>query len=144
MKMCYLFMLLSKFSFCQTFGDVKIETKPTPNEQKEMLFYNWYQHPQEDAIFIKNFELSIEGFMMAFSEAEKLLTENDLEFSQPNNDSSKFHPEIDQELTFEDLHQSISENKSKIFRTWRVDDDYLSLLLKNDVYMLILGNKRLD
>lgn len=109
-----------------------------------MLYYNWYHHPEENNIFIKNFELSLDGFMIAFSEAEKLLSENDLEFSRPNSDSSKFHPEIDHTHTFEDLHESISENKSKIFRTWKIDGDYLSLLLRNDVYMLILGNKRSD
>ena len=81
---------------------------------------------------------------MAFSEAEKMLSENQLEFSKPLSDSSQFHPEVDQSVSFEDLHESITENKSKILRTWNVNGDYLSLLMNNDVYMLILGNKRAD
>jgi hypothetical protein len=144
MKLFALFLLFSKCVHCQTFGEVKIMPQPSPAEQKDMRYYNWYRHPEENNIFIKNFELNLDGFIMAFSEAEKLLTENDLDFSEPSYDSSKFHPEVNSSHTFEDLHESISENKSKILRTWNVDGDYLSLLLKNDVYMLILGNKRAD
>jgi|GEM_PF-6674725 len=144
MKLVFLFLLFSSSVFCQTFGEVKIVPHPTPKDQKDMIYYKWYHHPQENNIFIKNFETSLDGFMMAFSEAEKLLTENDLDFSKPTTDSSQFHPAINDSLTFEDLHDSISENKSKILRTWNVDGDYLSLLMRNDVYMLILGNKRSD
>lgn len=144
MKSVFLFIIFSNCVYCQSFGEVKILAHPVPKEQKDMLYYNWYHHPQENNIFIKNFETNLDGLMMAFSEAEKLLTENSLEFSEPNIDSSKLHPEINQTHTFEDVHKSISENKSKILRTWKIDGDYLSLLLSNDVYMLILGNKRSD
>ena len=132
------------FANCQSFGEVQIKPHPSPKEQKDIHYYKWYHHPQENNIFIKNFEVSLKGFMMAFSEAEELLSENNLDFSDPMTDSSQFHPEIDQSISFEDLHESISENKSNILRTWNIDGDYLSLLLRNDVYMLILGNKRSD
>lgn len=130
--------------FCQNFGDVAIQLHISPQDQSDMHYYKWYVHPQENNIYIKNFETTLSGFMMAFSEAEKMLSENDLEFGKPATDASQFHPEIDQSPSIEELHESISENKSKILRTWSVDGDYLSLLMRNDVYMLILGEKRSD
>jgi len=144
MKFTLLFLLFSNYVFCQSFGSVEIALHPMPKDERDMDYYKWYNHPKENSIFIKSFELSLNGFMMAFSEAEKLLAENELEFSQPLIDASHFHPEIKQSHTFEDLHQSISKNESKIHRTWNVNGDYLSLLIQNDVYMLILGNKRSD
>lgn len=144
MKLALLFIMFCNCAFCQTFGGVTVKIDTSPKEQSEMNYYKWYHHPQENNMFIKNFEVSLDGFMMAFSEAEKLLSENQLEFSKPLSDSSQFHPEVDQSVSFEDLHESITENKSKILRTWNVNGDYLSLLMNNDVYMLILGNKRAD
>lgn len=144
MKSLILFLLFSNSVFCQNFGDVAIQLHISPQDQRDMHYYKWYVHPQENNIYIKNFETTLSGFMMAFSEAEKMLSENDLEFGKPTTDASQFHPEIDKSPTIEELHESISENKSKILRTWSVDGDYLSLLMRNDVYMLILGEKRSD
>jgi len=144
MKIMILLLFFASPLFSQNFGDVAILLHDSPADQRDMHFYKWYVHPKENNIYVKNFETTYTGFMMAFSEAEKLLTENDLELSNPIEDASKFHPEVDNEATFEEIHESISENKSKILRTWSVDGDYLSLLLQNDVYMLILGENTLE
>ena len=144
MKIIVLIFLITCPALSQNFGNVAIQLHDSPIDQRDMHFYKWYVHPKENNIYVKNFETTFSGFMMAFSEAEQLLVENDLEFSKPVEDASKFHPEVNNEANFQEIHESISENKSKILRTWSVDGDYLSLLLQNDVYMLILGENTLE
>jgi len=144
MKLIVFLLLFSNLAFCQNFGDVAIQLHAQPQDQRDMHYYKWYVHPDENNIYIKNFETTLSGLLQAFSEAEKMLSENDLEFSKPATDASQFHPEINQSPSLVELHVSISENKSKILRTWSIDGDYLSLLVRNDVCMLILGEKRSD
>jgi len=144
MKTLLFFILFSITMQGQNFGDTLVHINPLPKDLRDMEYYKWYSHPEENNIFIKNFQTNLHGFMLAFSETHQLLSENDLHISQPAMDSSLFHHDIKEFSNQEELHQSISENKSKIIRTWNVDSHYLSLVMRKDVYMLILGNKRGD
>jgi CPA1 family monovalent cation:H+ antiporter len=44
-------------------------------------------------------------------------------------------------MVAEELHSSVKDEESKIFMTWNSGKDFLTLFLKHDIYMLILGNK---
>ena len=140
MKLLLLFFLFSVNAMAQSFGASKIEVSTLPSDLREMEFYKWYQHPEENNIYIKNFQTSLYGFMLAFSETQKMLSENHLELSKPAMDASQFHPDIKEFASQEALHLSIADNKSKILRTWSVNGHYLSLLLRNDVYMILIGD----
>jgi len=140
MKFSLFFFLLPITVFSQRFGSSTIDVESLPEDLKEMEYYKWYQHPEENTIHIKNFQTSLYGFMMAFSETQKLLAENHLELSKPVMDNSQFHPSIKEFGSQQALHESIEKNQSKIMRTWSVNGHYLSLILRNDVYMLLIGN----
>jgi hypothetical protein len=144
MRLICLLLLLCSKTFAQTFGKSAVQVNPLPPNEQEMLFYKWYVHPKEENIFIINFETTIDGFMIAFNEVNKLLEENNLEFKKPISDMSSFDSSFNSEHSVEELHHSIKKERSKIFRTWNAEKDYLTLMLKHDVYMLILGNKKIQ
>lgn len=141
---CLLLLFVSSKIFAQTFGKSTVQINPLPSKEQEMLFYKWYVHPEEENIFIINFETTIDGFVIAFNEVNKLLQENDLEFEEPITDLSSFDSSLNSEHSIQELHHSIKHEKSKIFRTWNAEKDYLTLMLKHDIYMLILGNKKIQ
>lgn len=144
MKTLLFFILFSITMQGQNFGDTLVHITPLPKDLRNMEYYKWYNHPEGNNIFIKNFQTNLHGFMLAFFETHQFLSENNLHMSKPAMDYSQFHPDIKEFSNQEELHKSISENKSKILRTWNVDSHYLSLVMRKDVYMLILGNKRGD
>ncbi len=137
----FFFLFISYKSISQDFGVSQILVYPSPAESSEMNFYNWYQHPEEEEIYVISFERSLDGFKNAFDELHTLLYENNLQFENYFSDQSQFHNSVEKKYTFEELHSSIIYKKSKIFRTWNSGTDYLTLLLNHDVYMMILGNK---
>jgi hypothetical protein len=142
MKILFFFFLLaSSKCFCQDFGVSQVLVYPTPEKTSDMIFYNWYEHPEEKDIYIMSFERSLAGFKNAFDELSALLLENNLQFNSYFSDQSKFHHSIEKKYTFEELHSSVVDKKSKVFRTWNAGNDYLTLLLNHDVYMMILGDK---
>ncbi|WP_447636528.1 hypothetical protein [Flavobacterium microcysteis] len=109
-----------------------------------MIYYKWYNHPEEDNIYIINFERDINGFTTAFKEVRRLLAENNLKFDETISNLSSFHPSLDSDHSYEELHSSVKEEESKIFMTWNSGKDFLTLFLKHDIYMLILGNKKAE
>lgn len=141
---CLLLFLAGSKTFAQTFGKSAVQINPLPVNEQEMLFYKWYVHPKEENIFIINFETTIDGFVIAFNEVNKLLKENDLEFEKPISDQSSFDSSLNSEHSMEELHHSVKQGRSKIFRTWNTEKDYLTLMLKHDIYMLILGNIKIQ
>lgn len=139
---CILLFFACTKCFSQTFGKASVTIYPSPIQEDEMAYYKWYTHPEEENIYIISFERNLDGLITAFTEVEKLLSENDLEFEEPITDLSSFHHSLDSSHTFEELHHSVKKEQSKIFRTWNSGKDYLTLLLKHDIYMLILGNPK--
>lgn len=134
--LCFTSRLLS-----QNFGASQVLIYPSPVESSDMQYYNWYEHPDEENIYIISFEKSIAGFNKAFDELNILLLENNLDFGNYMSDQSQFHNSIQKKYTFEELHDSVMAKKSKIFRTWKAGSDYLTLLLNFDTYLMILGTK---
>ena len=129
-----------QYSFGQKFGSVKVAVHQSPKFQHQMEYYKWYSHYVEKNIYIISFERSLSGFQKAFDELEYMLDKNNIDFNNFHSDESKFHHEIQSGGSFEDLHISIANDKSRVFRTWNSQTDYLSLMLEDDVYMLILGS----
>lgn len=142
--LCFLLLLFCSKSFSQTFGKTPIAIYPSPIEEKDMAYYKWYTHPEEENIYIINFERDINGFITAFKEVRRLLSENNLKFEETISDMSSFHPSLQSEHSYEELHNSVKEEKSKIFMTWNSGRDFLTLFLKHDIYMLIVGNKKTE
>lgn len=140
--LCFLFFFICFKSFSQTFGKTPIVIYPSPMTEKDMSYYKWYTHPEEEDIYIINFERDINGFVTAFKEVRRLLAENNLKFEETVSNMSSFHPSLQSEHSYEELHNSVKEEKSKIFMTWNSGRDFLTLFLKHDIYMLILGNKK--
>lgn len=141
---CFLLLLICAKGLSQTFGKSPISIYPAPLSEKYMMYYKWYNHPEEENIYIINFERNIDGFTTAFKEVRRLLAENNLKFEETISNLSSFHPDLDSEHSYEELHSSVKDEKSKIFMTWNSGKDFLTLFLKHDIYMLILGNKKVE
>lgn len=140
MKLIFILLFVCQYAFGQKFGKVKVNIQQSPEFQHQMEYYKWYNHHQENNIYIISFETSLAGFHRAFSELEYMLDKNNIDFNSFHSDESKFHYEIKSGGSFEALHNSIVNDQSRVFRTWNSQTDYLSLLLEDDVYMLILGS----
>ena len=137
----FFFLILTSKIRSQNFGTSQVLIYPSPIQSSDMQYYNWYKHPEEKNIYIISFEKSSVGFSKAFEELQVLLIENNLDFSDYMSDHSEFHSSIKKKSTFEELHDSVIAQKSKIFRTWKAGSDYLTLLLNFDTYLMILGTK---
>jgi len=144
MRAILLFIFFSAKMAGQSFGDTLVHVSPLPKDLQDMEYYKWYKHPEENNIYIKNFHTDLNGFRLVFHETQQLLSDNNLKLNNPIADSSLFHPDVKEFSCQEELHQSILANQSKILRTWNIDSHYLSLLMRKDTFMLILGNKNTD
>ena len=125
----------------QSFGASQVLVYPSPINSSEIQYYNWYEHPKEENIYIVSFEQSLLGFKSAFDQLNALLIENNIDFNGHLSDKSHFHDTITANYSYEELHNSIINKQSKIFRTWNAGEDFLTLLLNHDTYVMILGNK---
>lgn len=141
---CFLLLLFCSRGFSQTFGKSPIVIYPSPLSEKDMSYYRWYNHPEEENIYIINFERDTNGLITAFKEVRRLLSENNLKFEETFSNLSSFHSTLNDDHSYEELHNSVKEEKSKVFMTWNSGKDFLTLFLKHDIYILILGNKKTE
>lgn len=74
MKLVVLFLLfISSKCLSQNFGKSPLLIYPKPIDSRDMVFYNWYEHPKEEGIYVINFELNEKGIQYAFNELNDLL-----------------------------------------------------------------------
>jgi len=138
---CSILFLCTQTMFAQSFGVTQVLIYPSPVNLTEAQHYNWYKHPTEKGIFIISFEQNLDGFRNAFDELNALLTENNIDFNAHFYDKSHFSKRVSSQFTYDELHESIIDKESKVFRTWNVGTDFLTLLLSHDSYVMILGSK---
>ena len=133
-------MLFSIQCLGQSFGISPVLIFPLPENESDMQFNKWYPHPTEENIYVANYQHSVIGLENIFDEVHAMLEENQIGFNDYFQDSSNFHYNVKSEPSLKSIHSTIVNKTSTIFRTWKAEDDFLTLLVNDSVCMLFLGN----